>query len=216
MENRNKKLKIIVVGDYNVGKSTFIESYITNYNSKRKIDHTITNDVITYKINHDNKETLLLFCDFSGVQQSKQTNKVFFHNTDGIIVMFDLTNIKSLENIKSWLIYCNESLGIYNQEPTPFIIVGNKLDLIEDIDNIKVTEINNIMKDVFNITEYEYIQCSSINKTNFSTSINAMDILLNKISEYNLSYLNRRQSDTNIINLTIEEIINDNCACTSQ
>lgn len=197
------KLKIIILGDSGVGKSTFIESYITDYNIKTKIENTLICDLKTYNVIYgDNEHIQLLFCDFSGIHQSRASNKSYFHNADGIILMFDLTNNKSMLNIQSWLTYCSECLNAYNQDQIPFIIIGNKLDLIMNQD-----EMNPIIK-FFNTIYQEYTVCSSIKKNNISTSLASMDILIEKIKSFkyhkSIKLDKEQNGDTN------------SCACTSQ
>lgn len=202
----SNKLKILVLGDFNVGKTTFIESYKSDYCIKTKIEHTINIDFVTHKIDYNNINKTLLFYDFSGLEQSKESNKCYFHHADGIILMFDLTNTNSMKNVNSWLTYCRESSKFYKQDDIPFIIVGNKLDLIENTDDL--IPINEHFEKSLN----EYIACSSLKRTNISTSKTAMDSLLDKINDHNTI---KESDNIESILLNTEIIKYDRCACTS-
>ena len=205
------KLKIIILGDINVGKSTFLESYITDYNIKTKIENTLISDLFCKDIIYNNEKIKLLFYDFSGTCQSKNLNKGYFDKLDGLILMFDLTNKNSIKNIKSWVEYSRESVCRYNNiYPVPCIIVGNKIDLIENIDDIipKTYFIN----EKIDLNE-EYLPCSSIQKTDTATPKICIDKLLDKIKSD--EQIRKMRSDNIIIDDTII-IDNSTCSCISQ
>jgi GTPase SAR1 family protein len=50
----------------------------------------------------------------------------FYKNLDGVMLVFDLTNEKSFQNLTKWLSQINQV------KPCPYMISGNKADLEPD------------------------------------------------------------------------------------
>ncbi|KKK44032.1 hypothetical protein LCGC14_0708530 [marine sediment metagenome] len=117
--------KIILVGDYGVGKSTSIHRFVEN---KFKANYVPTLGVqVTKKsieINGDNID--LMIWDLAGQDRYKMVRQRFYINTEGILMLYDITRMSSLINIKKW--HAEVSKFIKN---IPIILIGNKMDLIE-------------------------------------------------------------------------------------
>jgi len=56
-------------------------------------------------------------------------HKQYYEGTQGALIIFDLTRLNTYEEIEQWL---SEMFGIIN-ENIPFIIIGNKLDLVKEV-----------------------------------------------------------------------------------
>ena len=117
--------KIVLVGDYGVGKSTSIHRFVEN---KFKANYVPTLGVqVTKKsieINGDNID--LMIWDLAGQDRYKMVRQRFYINTEGILMLYDITRMSSLINIKKW--HAEVSKFIKN---IPIILIGNKMDLIE-------------------------------------------------------------------------------------
>lgn len=216
----NSPLKIIVLGDTNVGKTTFLSSIITNYKDCKKSDDekVIKNiDILLYKFKFNEEEYRIKFIICSGKEEFKISNSAFFLGVDGIIILYDLTNENSFNNIKKWIKYANNCLQKYifndNDADTllqiPFIIIGNKYDLIEDNDLNFLKYKNHIIQKY----NESFIVCSSkTNMKNFE-SIHALNLLISKIMQFTILE-NKYENKKDIIDLQ-ENIDKDNCACIS-
>ncbi len=117
--------KIVLVGDYGVGKSTSIHRFVEN---KFKANYVPTLGVqVTKKsieINGNNID--LMIWDLAGQDRYKMVRQRFYINTEGILMLYDITRMSSLINIKKW--HAEVSKFIKN---IPIILIGNKMDLIE-------------------------------------------------------------------------------------
>lgn len=196
------------MGDLQVGKTTFLESYITDYQNDKTIESTLILDMKSVDINNNNILYKVLFYDFSGLHQSRQSNTCHFKDIDGIIIMFDISNNKSMENLESWIDYANETISKYdnnNKEKVPYIIVCNKSDQITD----NIDTMCNILT-FFKERKLDFILCSSIKKTKYDSK-KVIDSLIDKIISF-------QQSIIELDNITISEKEPkcDNCVCTSQ
>ena len=128
-KNKNiKKLKIILLGESGVGKSTLINRYINN---KFEILRQSLSDP-EYKIKNfdidDNTIAELSIHDTIHEEKLGKITKNYYKDAHGAIIVFDLTNDESFEKVKNWL---NE---INSNAPKDIIIclLGNKSDLTMD------------------------------------------------------------------------------------
>jgi len=157
-ENKEKKAKeevilykILILGDSSVGKTSLLLQFCDE-----KFDpETLTTVGIDYKkkfiMRHGQKIQLQL-CDTAGQERFRSIAKNFYKNCDGIILVYDIANIKSFENIKSWINSIKDNVDL---DKIGLIIVGNKIDLEEkrevNLDTVKdFGEKHNI--DVFEVS----------------------------------------------------------------
>ena len=110
-----------------VGKSSFIYRFIYdkfNPNEKRTSELELkTADIIV-----DKKNVRVQLWDTVGQEKYKSITKNLKLRVQGIILMLDITNKESYQNIKTWNNLIKEECG----HKLPIIIVGNKTDLEED------------------------------------------------------------------------------------
>ena len=84
-------------------------------------------------MNIDNKLFNIYLWDTIGQEKLKSLTKIFFKNAKIVILVYDITNKKSLEELNYWLKEVKESLG----ENIILGVLGNKKDLFV---NEEVTE----------------------------------------------------------------------------
>lgn len=118
-------MKIVLAGDGAVGKTSLRKSYLgesfsTNYQQTIGADFAIHDDqVASYRVK-------FVIWDLAGQLMFHQVRKSFYKGAHGALIVCDLTNISTFENLKHWIneLWRNNDLG-----PVPFTIVGNKSDL---------------------------------------------------------------------------------------
>ena len=122
-EEFNNIIKILVVGDYAVGKTNFILQFVENqfYES---VPITTSCDIKSKIIQVKNKQIKLQLWDTCGQEKFRSVTKSLFAKADGIILIFDITNYSSFKNLSQWIDLITETCGEAN-----VIIVGNKIDL---------------------------------------------------------------------------------------
>ena len=116
------KLKILLIGDTAVGKTCMILKYIDNNFPETHIA-TIGVEYKSKVIYTDKYKITLNIWDTSGQERFKSITKSFFINANGALFVYDITNIKTYENVKNW-IKDSEMYGKFDS-----IICGNKIDL---------------------------------------------------------------------------------------
>ena len=120
------KLRIMMIGDSTVGKTSILRRYcknefLTKYVSTIGIDFQFKN-----MIKFDKKIRMQIW-DTAGQERYKVVAKNYFNSSDGFIIIYDITNRESFNNIDNWISQIND---VANKE-VKFILFGNKNDLEE-------------------------------------------------------------------------------------
>src|SRR5271165_522496 len=106
MENKKKYcdylIKVIVVGDSGVGKSSILLRYADDAFSEKFIS-TIGVDFKVKNLTVDKKQIKLQIWDTAGQERFRTIVSAYYKNIDCVFVIFDLTDVNSFDNIKLWL-----------------------------------------------------------------------------------------------------------------
>ena len=118
-------LKILLIGDSYVGKTSLLLQYIDRECPE---NHMATIGVeFKDKIVQINKKNVKLqVWDTSGQERYRSITKNFYRNADGVMFICDVTKENTFENIKNWLIDSEQNSNNSNFKK---ILVGNKIDL---------------------------------------------------------------------------------------
>ena len=121
-------LKVIVIGDSCVGKTNFIFRFVENrfsLNYVSTVGFDYRSKIIT--LPKSKKKVKLQIWDTAGQERYNAVNKNLFQKVQGVIIMYDITNRASFENINKWLYLLSQ-----NVSDKAKILVGSKLDLSEE------------------------------------------------------------------------------------
>ena len=183
-------LKLLVVGDYGVGKTSFITQFVdkTFYETQPA---TIGIDFRTKIIKIQNNTTKVQLWDTVGQEKYQSVTTSLLTKANGIIVMFDITNYTSFSNLHKWIEIINDKCDKAN-----ILIVGNKSDVIEH----RCVSVEDMQK--YNV--YKYKEVSS--KTGSGINDAIKDILKIVLSNNGKSFMS----------LTLDEsssVVNSSCTC---
>ena len=120
-------IKIIVVGDSGVGKSTMLMRFEKNIFDELFIP-TVGIDFLIKKIQVNDKLYKLHLWDMAGQERYKSIVNTYYRNGQGIILAFDIANMSSFENLQNWI----DSINKYSPANSVLFIVGTKSDLEND------------------------------------------------------------------------------------
>ena len=119
-----KIFKVCLLGDTNVGKTSILERYVFNTFNPHT-DTTIGAQFLSKMIEYNNTIVKLQLWDTAGQERYRALVSMYYRNCDAIVLVVDITNTKSIENIVFWMNELN-----YNTENTPVFLVMNKIDLL--------------------------------------------------------------------------------------
>ena len=130
MSKQNKnlpeiKLKLLIIGDSNVGKTSMLLNYTDNYFPESHLA-TIGVEYKVKELKTDKYNITLQIWDTAGQERFRSITKSFFRNTNGILFVYDITSRKSFQSVKDWI--KDSELHDTGFEK---ILVGNKIDLKE-------------------------------------------------------------------------------------
>ena len=142
-------LKVILVGNTSVGKTSIISSYFS-----QKIDNEIIPTVApayscTDIIRKDKKTICLQIWDTAGQERYQSIGKLFYRDSDIALICYDPKNPESVESIFKWVNSVHEE-----SEMAQFFLVLTKSDLFieSEINQFKMEAIRIILES--NIKHY--------------------------------------------------------------
>lgn len=126
----NTRFKVILVGDSGVGKTSIIYRF-----TRGDYDENVTSTIgVAYSrqkvwVEDHSRSLDIDLWDTAGQERFAAIIPRYFRGANGIIVIFDMTNYKTIENVrKRWL----EKIKCFSSDSNPVVaIVGNKSDLLE-------------------------------------------------------------------------------------
>ena len=196
-------IKIILIGDKGVGKTSFIYNYLKK---NEKIYSTIGLDYHDKYIDTKNNEYTikLRIWDTSGQYTYANTIENYFKTCHGFIFFYDISNNESLLNIEKWIERIESFIdGKIYEKNIDYILIGNKSDLN---DRINTNDLNRILTKY----NFELFTCNNTSNTGNKYITHLIKkILLNQ--DLTNRELDRNEVSFNISNYDI--MINKNSDC---
>ena len=130
------EIKLIVLGNTSVGKSSFILKYIED---KFVLNYmaTLGMDFKQKKLKLKNgQEVRLRIYDTAGQERFKSVAVSFIKKAEGVILIYDIGNKATFESLEEWIKNIKES----GKENLPIILVGNKCDLPPEKRQVELIE----------------------------------------------------------------------------
>jgi small GTP-binding protein len=135
MAEETPPVKIVLVGDSNVGKTTLFLK-IQGNESDHQAGPTVSGECARFKIRLASGGTRNLFLwDTAGQEKYRALVPLYFKGANYAIVVFDLTSPASFEHLSSWI-----DLVKQTQAKPGFILVGNKCDLEERVVSLDIAD----------------------------------------------------------------------------
>ncbi len=117
-------IKVIIVGDSGVGKTSIFTTYIDQIYRNMHIP-TIGVDYALQKIQLDDKLVKLQIWDTAGLERYRSLTCHYFRGADVICIVYDITNRESFANLEKWIRVIEEDTG---GEDFLYVFIGNKID----------------------------------------------------------------------------------------
>ena len=163
--------KLILGGDGAVGKTSLVHRFVENTFAK-DYKSTIGTSIMKKECNFKELGSNVRFIiwDLAGQSQFKRVRKSYLANAEAGILVYDVTNHQSYENIGNW------HDEIINASPNiSLILVGNKIDL-KDEREVKLQEGNELAEKL----GLSYIETSAKTGENINDAFKMLALLMIK------------------------------------
>lgn len=118
--------KLLLIGDSGVGKSCLLLRFAENAYSQDYVS-TIGVDFKIRTIELDGKTIKLQIWDTAGQERFKTITSSYYRGAHGIIIVYDVTDQESFNNVNQWL----QEIDRYATSSVQKLLVGNKSDLTD-------------------------------------------------------------------------------------
>ena len=173
MAKIDAKYKILILGDSTVGKTCFL----TRYTDNTFQEEYLASIGMDYKIKSYEKEDgnsiKLYIWDTAGQDRFRSITRNYYKGADGIILIYDITNEESFNNVKHWI----NSIKEEAPDKVVIILVGNKVD---DEENRKIKKENG--EKISQEFKLPFFECSAKADINVNS---AFEALIKKLIEIN-------------------------------
>ena len=161
--NYDQKCQLLIIGDSTVGKTSILSRFTngifnSNYLATVGLDSFTKDEII------DDKTVRIKIWDTAGQERYKSLTKGFFRNAEGVMLVYDVTNSETYENLKFWLQSIKNNTSPDMGE-IPIILIGNKIDC--ENREVKVEEAENFWKE----QGYPYFETSAKTGENIDNTI---------------------------------------------
>ncbi|AKA34929.1 Rab family GTPase [Flagellimonas lutaonensis] len=137
-----KSKKVVVLGHFGVGKTSLIRRFVENsFSDKYKVTIGVHISKKVVQLEGDQSISMILW-DLEGTDDVRFIRAPYLLGTHGALFVFDVTRPSTFQNI-------NEDLALVSEKipDTPILVVGNKLDLVDQGDLKTLLDENHISCD---------------------------------------------------------------------
>lgn len=123
-------LKVVLLGDGGVGKSSLIQRFVSN-----KFDpsmfHTIGVEFLNKDMEVDGNKYTLQIWDTAGQERFKSLRTPFYRGSDCCLLTYAVDDDQSFQNLSMWKKEFLYYADVKDPETFPFIVIGNKVDVAD-------------------------------------------------------------------------------------
>ena len=127
--NYDKKCQLLIIGDSTVGKTSILSRYTSGQFNPHYLA-TVGLDFFKKDEIFDGDTIRIKIWDTAGQERYKSLTQGYFRNAEGIMIVYDVSNSDSFNNLKYWIQSIKTHINLDNNE-VPAIIIGNKIDIFE-------------------------------------------------------------------------------------
>ncbi|MFW9898505.1 MAG: Rab family GTPase [Candidatus Thorarchaeota archaeon] len=124
MTERNYVVKICLLGEANVGKTSLVYRFIEN-KFRDNYKSTLGVNLLKKDLDIDNYTGVSAqIWDLGGQESFKSLRKLYLEGANGALIVYDMTKRKTFDSLDEWVQSFRESRG-----DQPLLLIGNKIDL---------------------------------------------------------------------------------------
>ncbi|XP_054805153.1 ras-related protein Rab7-like [Prosopis cineraria] len=121
-------LKVILLGDCGVGKTSLMNQYVYKKYSEH-YKSTIGADFVTKELQVDDKTVTLQIWDTAGQEKFQSLGSAFYRGADCCVLVYDVNVPRTFETLNAWHDGFSKQADLNDPEAFPFVLLGNKIDL---------------------------------------------------------------------------------------
>merc|ERR1712070_1069879 len=123
-------LKVIILGDSGVGKTSLMHQYVSKKFSNQ-YKATIGADFLTKEVQVEDRLVTMQIWDTAGQERFQSLGVAFYRGADCCVLVYDVNTAKTFENLDNWRDEFLIQASPMDPESFPFVVLGNKADLTE-------------------------------------------------------------------------------------
>ena len=124
-------LKLLVVGDVGVGKTSLIRRMVHNaYTDNYKA--TIGVDFLPKIIEWRGRKVNLQLWDIAGQERFGNMTRVYYKEAVGAFIVYDKTDAKTFNSVETWKSDIENKIQLPNGKALPIVLLANKCDLSKE------------------------------------------------------------------------------------
>ncbi|MFX0210857.1 MAG: GTP-binding protein [Candidatus Hodarchaeota archaeon] len=155
--------KVVMCGDYSVGKTTFVKQFLGG-DVMEGYKPTVGVDIGRKAFDINSDEVTFQIWDLSGQETFSLIRKQFYGNSNGGILIYDISRRETYDNILNWTDEMLEQTG-----KIPIVLVANKIDLKDQIeDTVAASEGKSLSEIISSQTAIEtpFVEASALYQKN--------------------------------------------------
>jgi Ras-related protein Rab-1A len=125
-QERIYRYKMVLFGDVGVGKTSLVERFVNNKFEESYLS-TLGYNVYEKIVQYEEIGVSLMIYDIGGQERFTDLRKMYAKGASTAFIVYDITNAESFRSLGKWKKDLHEFAGM----EIPFIIIGNKDDLID-------------------------------------------------------------------------------------
>lgn len=135
MSSKKLLLKIVLVGESGVGKSSLLHMFVRGQ-PPADTAPTVGLDFLTKEVQLESRAATLQLWDSAGQEKFRSMIASFFRGSDGVLIVFDVTNAASFAAIpEHWVPQLCSALNVSSlakdRSGPLFALIGNKIDVAD-------------------------------------------------------------------------------------
>ncbi|TFY83979.1 hypothetical protein EWM64_g38 [Hericium alpestre] len=136
-------LKVIILGDSGVGKTSLMNQYV-NKRFSNQYKATIGADFLTKEVMVDDRLVTMQLWDTAGQERFQSLGVAFYRGADCCVLVYDVNSSKSFETLDSWRDEFLIQASPHDPENFPFVVLGNKIDMEENKRQVRIALIDSV------------------------------------------------------------------------
>jgi len=134
MDDKNKikltrtYISLITLGESSVGKTCLTQCYIGKEYKDMNLT-TIGQEFFSTFVEKNNHKIKIKIWDTAGQERYRSIALSSIRNSNGVLLVYDVTKQETYSTLEYWFKQITNTIAVND---TPIVLVGNKIDLVED------------------------------------------------------------------------------------